>query len=86
MQIIKFLFSFAIFPDFSKDLLQSEDLVRGVTTWPKTALSILQLGFYFSLFCSIFILLSRESDGALYFGQIRTRLGVVHFQVFRLFL
>ena len=30
----------------------------------------------------IFILLSRESDGALYFGQIRTRLGVDHFPSF----
>ena len=30
----------------------------------------------------IFILLSRESDGALYFGRIRTRLGVDHFPSF----
>jgi len=37
------------------------------------------------LFCPIFILLSRESDGG-DFGRIGTRLGVVHFRVFRLFL
>jgi len=36
--------------------------------------------------CSIFILLSRKSDGGAVFGRIRTRLGVAHFQVFRLFL
>jgi len=37
--------------------------------------------------CSIFIFLSRESDGGvLYFGQICTRLGVVHFRVSWLFL
>ena len=30
----------------------------------------------------IFILLSQESDGALYFGRIRTRLGVDHFPSF----
>jgi len=37
--------------------------------------------------CSIFILLSRESvmTLAFYFGRIRIRLGVVHFQDFRLF-
>jgi len=36
---------------------------------------------------SIFILLSRESDvDAICFGRIRTRLGVVHSRVFRLFL
>jgi len=43
-----------------------------------------------SLFvCFIPILLLRESEKAtvaLYFGRIRTRLGVVHFQVFRLLL
>jgi len=31
--------------------------------------------------CSIFILLSRESDGTLYFERIHTRLGVVPFRV-----
>jgi len=37
--------------------------------------------------CFIFILLSRErATVALYFGRIRTRLGVVHFRVFWLFL
>jgi len=36
--------------------------------------------------CSIFILLSRESNGGAYVGRIRTRLGVVNFQVFWLFL
>jgi len=36
--------------------------------------------------CSIFILLSRKSDGGAIFGRIRTRLGFVHFRAFRLFL
>jgi len=29
---------------------------------------------------------SRESDGAVHFDRTRTRLGVIHFQAFRLFL
>jgi len=41
---------FAIFPRFLKDLLQSEDLVRGAATWTETALTI-QFGFhYFTAF------------------------------------
>jgi len=42
---------FAIFLRFLKDLLQSEDLVRGAATWAKSALFILQFGFhYFTAF------------------------------------
>jgi len=37
---------FAIFPRFLKDLLQSEDLVSGATTWTKIGLSILQFKFH----------------------------------------
>jgi len=37
------------------------------------------------VFCSIFIF-HEKTTMALYFGRIRTRLGVVHFRVFWLFL
>jgi len=41
---------------------------------------------FFCLFCSIFILLSQESDGGAKFWTNPHPLRVVHFQVFRLFL
>jgi len=48
---------------------------------------VLQVGKICVLDLPIFIILSQKATVALYFGKkIRTRLGVVHFQVFRFFL
>jgi len=58
--------------------------------WPnrhlgcKNAISLIQISCHF-LVCSIFILCHEKAAGARYFGRIRIRLGVVHFQVVWLF-
>ena len=49
--------------------------------WASTAGRLLGPNWKLIDWC-IFILLSRESDGALCFGRIRTRLGVDHFPSF----
>jgi len=41
---------------------------------------------YLFLFCSIFILLSRKSDGCIRFRRIRACLGAADFQDFQLIL